>query len=239
MDARTLTALDDEDYEQLIIRNAHPPARNADIWAALTHPDNINRTRERLAAVHQRAGNNLRKKKAERDVFGQECHARGEAGKREWFATRGEYEDWRRRAANFHQTMQRALSELGKIHRQVNRDANAENRNQHRQALRELAVAVQRHQALHMRSGERPGQADYELWQLLGSITVPYGPDQAPTTLRTMLEFCWTDVHPVDDGEEERAVAERTMRTAPAGRAAQFTGSPRARHVGNRKDLAS
>jgi hypothetical protein len=53
-----------------------------------------------------------------------------------------------------------------------------------------------------------------------------------------MLDFYWTDVDVRTAGEEEQGAAEKTMRQAPAGRAATFTGVPRARHVGNQKDLS-
>jgi hypothetical protein len=50
-----------------------------------------------------------------------------------------------------------------------------------------------------------------------------------------MLDFYWTDVDVVDGATERREAAERTMRSAPAGRSASYTGVPRARHVGNEK----
>lgn len=239
MDAPDLSALDDADYEQMAVSQAHPPTRDTDLWALLTHPDHLERTRNALMGAAQRTGNAMRSKKAEREQFQQECFARGQAGKRDWFESRTEYEVWRRRAGNFHQTMLQAISELGKLQKRVNRETHTNTVQDHREVVRQLALAVQRHQAMHMKSGDRPGQEDYELWQLLERLTVPYGPEQTATTLRTMLDFCWTDVTPVDPVEERRAVAERTMRGAPSGRSSQFSGVPRARHVGGGKDLAS
>lgn len=238
MDAQQLARLDDKQYEQVAIDNAHPPARDPEAWAALTHPDNIGRTRDILAGVHQRTATALRSRKAQREEFQRECLARGAAGKRDWFESRAEYEKWRRRAANFHQTIQRAMAELGKAHRQVNRENNTRLAQEARESLRGLALAVQRHQAMHVRSGQRPAQEDYELWQLLETLTVPCGPNSEPTTLRTMLDFYWTDVEPVAVGEESQAAAERVMRSAPGGRSSRFGGVPQARHVGNDKRLA-
>ena len=234
----TLADLDDTEYEQLAVDNANPKMRDPKAWQALTAPQNIDRTREILNRVHQRAGNSMRRKKAEREEFHQQFHARGLEGKAEWFATMPEYETWRRRAAYFHQTMQAALSELGKIQRKQNRAVTQQGGQEARETLRKLSIAGQRHQAIHARSGQIAGQEDYELWQLLDRLTVPCGPNQEPTSLRTMLDFYWTDVDVVSDQEQARQAAERTMRQAPGGQAAQFSGMPRARHVGNEKPLA-
>lgn len=239
MDAPDLTTLDDREYEQLAIQHAHPRHRDPDTWALLTNPRHLERTRAALTNVHQRTAATLRRRKTERDAFQQECHARGEAGKKEWFATRTDYERWRRGTAGFHQMVQSAISELNKAQRIQNHRATTQQSAQAaREALRKLAVAVQRHQALHAKSGTLAGQEDYELWQLLDQLTVPCGPDQEPHTLRTMLDFYWTDVETVTDADAERAAAERVMRRAPAGRSAEYTGVPRARHVGNEKRLA-
>lgn len=238
MDAADLTTMTDEQYETLALTQIHPRHRDPDAWALLTSPQHIQRTRDILANVHQRTAAALRRRKTEREQFQQDCYARGEAGKKEWFETRPDYERWRRGAAGFHQKVQATISELGKLQREHNRNANRDTGQAAREALRQLSVAVQRHQAVHARSGEIAGQEDYELWQLLDRLTVPCGPRQEPHTLRTMLDFYWTDVDMVDDAEEERAGAEKVMRQAPAGRSARFTGMPRARHVGSEKGLA-
>jgi hypothetical protein len=207
------------------------------VWSAITSPENIERTRAVLMNMHQRTANTLGRKKSERDVFEQECRARGAAGKAAWFESRPAYEDSRRKAAAFHQKVQQAISELGKIQKTQNRADNHKNINEARETLRKLAVAVQRHQAMHAKSGTIAGQEDYELWQLLDRLTVPYGRNQEPTSLRTMLDFYWTDVEPTTAAEEDRASAERTMRQAPGGRSSQYAGVPRARHVGSEKPL--
>ncbi|MFR9794266.1 hypothetical protein ACL07V_37530 [Streptomyces sp. MB22_4] len=239
MDVPDLSSLDDDQYEDLAIAQAHPRSREPEIWNLLTSPEYIDRTRTILNNVHARTAAAMRRRKAERELFHQECHARGAAGKQEWFATRPEYEQWRRGAAGFHQMVQAAISELGKIQRSHNRAVTNQGGHVARDVLRKLAVAVHRHQAMHAKSGELAAQEDYELWQMLDQLTVPCGPRQEPTTLRTMLDFYWTDVDMSDASEEARAAAEKVMRQAPAGRSASFTGVPRARHVGNDKPLAS
>lgn len=238
MDAPDLTQLDDHAYEQLAIAHAHRKHRDPEIWALLTSPQHIERTHAALTNVHQRTAATLRRRKTEREAFEQECRARGQAGKQEWFATRPEYEKWRRGTAGFHQMVQAAISELGKMQRIQNHQATTQqNAQAARRALRKLSVAVQRHQAAHAKAGSIAEQEDYELWQLLDRLTVPYGPNQDPTTLRTMLDFYWTDVEVATEAGESQAAAERAMRQAPAGRSATFSGVPRARHVGNGKDL--
>ncbi|MFD9249605.1 hypothetical protein [Streptomyces bottropensis] len=240
MDAPDLSALDDRQYEQFVVAHAHPKHRDPDQWELLTSPQYIEQTRTALNNVHQRTAATLRRRKTEREAFEQECRARGEAGKQEWFASRPEYEKWRRGTAGFHQMIQAAISELGKTQRRQNhRTATQQGAQAAREALRKLSIAVQKHQAAHARSGQIAGQEDYELWQLLDRLTVPCGPDQDPTSLRTMLDFYWTDVDVVQDEDEARAAAEKTMRKAPAGRSAQYAGVPRARHVGNDKGLTA
>ncbi|MEU5742033.1 hypothetical protein ABZ784_29080 [Streptomyces tendae] len=238
MDAPDLTTLDDRQYEQLAVSHAHPKYRDADTWQLLTSPQHIERTRAVLANVHQRTAATLRRRKTEREAFQQECHARGDAGKQDWFATRPEYERWRRGAAGFHQMVQQAIAEIGKLQKAHNRASNHRNHDDSRETLRKLSIAVQRHQAAHAKTGTIAAQEDYELWQLLDQLTVPCGPGQEQTTLRTMLDFYWTDVDVVTDTDKAREAAEKTMRRAPAGRSAAYTGVPRARHVGNEKDLA-
>jgi hypothetical protein len=237
VDAADFSTLTDDQYSDLLSGQVHPKFRDPDVWNAITSPENIERTRAVLMNMHQRTANTLGRKKSERDVFEQECRARGAAGKAEWFESRPAYEDSRRKAAAFHQKVQQAISELGKIQKTQNRADNHKNINEARETLRKLAVAVQRHQAMHAKSGTIAGQEDYELWQLLDRLTVPYGRNQEPTSLRTMLDFYWTDVEPTTAAEEDRASAERTMRQAPGGRSSQYAGVPRARHVGSEKPL--
>lgn len=237
MDAPDLSTLTDDQYSDLLTGQLHPKFRDPDVWALITSPEHIERTRTVLTHIHQRTANTLRRKKSEREAFEQDCRARGEAGKTAWFESRPAYEDSRRKTAAFHQKVQQAISEVGKIQKTHNRATSHQASNASRETLRQLAVAVQRHQAQHVKAGSIAGQEDYELWQLLDRLTVPSGPNQEPTTLRTMLDFYWTDVEPTTSSSEDRAVAERTMRQAPAGRSAQYAGIPRARHVGSDKPL--
>ncbi|MFJ2643827.1 hypothetical protein [Streptomyces sp. NPDC087511] len=216
VDAQDLAQLEDKEFEQMLTSNIHPPTRDARTWAAIIHPDNLPRARKILTHVHERTASVLRRRKTEREEFRIECFARGEAGKREWFATRADFESLRRRTANFHQRVQRAITELGQEQRNVNRAQSHNAGQQSRETLRELAVAVQRHQAVHARNGGGAEQVDHELWQHLDRLTVPTGPGQHPTTLRTMLSIYWTDTHPLDDDPGPRTRTEQVTRSTPA-----------------------
>ncbi|AJT68991.1 hypothetical protein [Streptomyces chattanoogensis] len=237
MDVHALDRLDNDAYERLVLDNAHPPARDQETWELLLSRPLIDRTRDTLSALVQRNVSALRKRKAEREAFQTECFARGPAGKKDWFDTRNEYEEWRHRAANFARTVQNALADVNRAKRDHNRSANHTVAQEHRECLRKLALAVQRHQAAHARAGGVAEQPDYELWRVLDQITVPMGPSSEPTSLRTMLDIYWTDVASVDTADEQRAGAERAMRTAPAGQSGRFSGVPKARHVDNGKRL--
>lgn len=239
MDAQDLAQLADKEFEQILTSNIHPPTRDARTWAAITHPDNLPRARKILTHVHERTASVLRRRKTEREEFRIECFARGEAGKREWFATRAEFESLRRRTANFHQRVQRAISELGQEQRNVNRAQSLNSGQQSRETLRELAVAVQHHQAVHARNGGGAEPADHELWRHLDRLTVPTGPGQDPTTLRTMLSIYWTDMHPVADDPEYRTRAEHITPSAPAAPSTAHCCVPQARRVHDREDRAT
>lgn len=237
MDAADFSTLTDDQYSDLLTHQAHPRFRDPAVWDALTSPENIERTRAVLVQMHQRTANALGRKKSEREAFEQECRARGAAGKAAWFESQPAYENTRRKMAGFHQRIQQAISDVGKIQKDHNRAGSHLVSNAARETLRQLAVAVQRHQAQHAKAGSIAEQQDYELWQLLDRLTVPCGPNHEPTSLRTMLDFYWTDVEQTTAAGDARAVAERSMRQAPAGRSSQYAGVPRARHVGSEKPL--
>lgn len=237
MDASALAQLSDGEFEGVLTANMHPPRRNAEAWAAIIHPDNIERAHRIIVNVHDRTAAVLRRRKTERDEFRVECFARGQEGKREWFATQAEADALRRRTATFHQRAQRAIAEISKAQRDVNRSQNHNVAGEYRETIRKLAVAVNAHQASHARAGSIAEQADYELWQLLDELSVPTGPANEPTKLRTMIDFYWRDVEPVSSEDAHRTQAERMMRSSP--RPASFSSTPRARHTHNGKDLAS
>lgn len=239
MDVQELADLEDSQFESVIIANAHPPNRDPEVWAALTDPNLIDRTRDTLTTLYQRNMGGIIKRRDEHEAFRRECRALGRSGWKSLAAAQAEYEERRRRATNFGRTMQNALAVVKETRRNINRATNHQTAQDMRERLRELAQALQKHQVAHARIGGVAEQHDYELWQALDRIRVPLGPDSKMVSLRSMLDVYWTDVQPVSDEESRRTQAERVMRSAPAGQSAMFSGVPRARHVHNDKGLAS
>lgn len=236
MDVQQLAELDDLEFAEVINRCTHMRTTDPDEWAALTSPALIGRTRAALTLIFQRVSTQMRNAKRKRDAFQQACFARGVEGKREWFESLPEYEQWRNRAGNFQAAVQARLSETGKIQKTVNRAHNNQNHDRSRNALRLLATAIQKHQAAHAKAGGIAEQSDYELWQQLDRIAVET--DSQEVSLRTMLDVYWFDVAPVSAAEEATDGAEGMMRSAPAGQSPRFSGAPKARHVGSDRKLA-
>lgn len=236
MDIQQLAQLNGADYEEIVNKNIHIKTADADVWAALTSPELISRTRETMSGIFQRVSTTIRIRKGKREEFHQECFRRGPAGKTEWFESVSEYEMWRIRAGHFQAAVQARLSELGKLQKDLNRASNHLNQDRNREALRQLAVLVQRHQAAHAQAGGIAEQCDYELWQSLDRIMVSVYDREV--TLRSMLEVFWFDVAPSTAAEERGVLAEKLMQSAPAGQGSRFSGVPKARHVGNEKRLA-
>lgn len=236
MDIQQLAQLDDSGYEEIVNQNIHIRTADADVWEMLTGPELIGRTREALSRIFQRVATTIRSRKAKREEFRQECFRRGPDGKSDWFDSLGEYEMWRHRAGNFQAVVQTRLAEVGKLQKNMNRASNHLNMDRSRDALRQLAQLVQRHQAAHAQAGGIAEQCDYELWQALDRIMLPAYDREV--SLRSMLEVFWFEVEPSTAAEAEAARSERMMRAAPAGQAGRFSGTPKARHVGNDKKLA-
>ena len=237
MDVQDIEPLDDAAFRELVTDHLHSRKGDPQVWGLLTGPRLVQRTCGTLAAIHRQVTGTMLTKKTAREEFRQECFARGEAGKRDWFASLAEYESWRRRAGHFALMVQERLSDAKKALKAANRAANDTAGHTHRMVLRQLAIAVQDHQAAHARAGGVAEQCDYELWRLLDKLTVPIGPRSEQMTLRTMLDIYWRDVEPVDEAREETAHMDDVMRAAPAGRSARYEGVPSARYVGNDKKL--
>jgi hypothetical protein len=62
-----------QDFEDIVLRNAHPPTRDRQIWTQLTAPDLIGRTRQTLTDMHARNSGAMRRKKAALSAFHARC----------------------------------------------------------------------------------------------------------------------------------------------------------------------
>jgi hypothetical protein len=235
MDVQHFADMSDQEFAEVVNRCTHVKTTDPEEWAALTSPELITRTREALTLIFQRVSTQIRNAKSKREVFHQECFQRGEEGKKAWFESMPEYEQWRNRAGNFQAAVQSRLSETGKILKRQNRANNATNHDHSRNALRLLASAIRKHQAAHAKAGGIAEQCDYELWRQLDQVTLAM--DDQQVSLRTMLDVYWFEVEPVTADQEAARTAEDLMRSAPAGRSPRFSGTPRARHVDSDRKL--
>lgn len=110
-----LHALSDQDFEDVVLRNAHPPTRDRQIWAKLTAPDLIGRTRKTLTDMHARNTGAMRRKKAALTAFHADCLKKTHGGHEAWVQAKADYENWRVGASNFERTVSGALAEVNDI----------------------------------------------------------------------------------------------------------------------------
>jgi hypothetical protein len=110
-----LRTLSDQDFEDVVLRNAHPPTRDREIWSQLTAPDLIGRTRQTLTDMHARNSGAMRRKKAELTAFHAECLRNAHGGHKASVQAKADYEQWRVGASNFARTVSGALAEVNDI----------------------------------------------------------------------------------------------------------------------------
>lgn len=110
-----LRALSDQDFEDVVLRNSHPPTRDREIWSQLTAPDLIGRTRQTLTDMHARNSGAMRRKKAALTAFHAECLKKGHGGHEAWVQAKADYEQWKIGASNFARTVSGALAEVNDI----------------------------------------------------------------------------------------------------------------------------
>jgi hypothetical protein len=112
---RPLRALSDGDFEDVVLRNAHPPTRDREIWSQLTAPDLIGRTRQTLTDMHARNSGAMRRKKAVLTAFHAECLKKSRGGHEAWVQAKADHEQWKVGASNFERTVSGALAEVNDI----------------------------------------------------------------------------------------------------------------------------
>lgn len=112
---RPLRALSDRDFEDVVVRNAHPPTRDRQIWSQLTAPDLIGRTRQTLTDMHARNSGAMRRKKAALSTFHAQCLKKSEGGHEAWVRAKADYEQWKVGAGNFDRMVSGALAEVNDI----------------------------------------------------------------------------------------------------------------------------
>jgi hypothetical protein len=108
-------ALSDQDFEDALLRNAHPPTRDREIWTQLTAPDLIGRTRQTLTDMHARNSGAMRRKKALLSAFHAQCLKKPHGGHEARVQAKADYEQWKVGASNFERTVSCALAEVNDI----------------------------------------------------------------------------------------------------------------------------
>ena len=109
-----LRTLGDNDFEDVVLRTAHRPTRDREIWSQLTAPDLIGRTRDTLTAMHACNSGAMRRKKAALSAFHAEC-LKTYGGHEAWVQAKADYEQWRVGASNFERMVSGALAEVNDI----------------------------------------------------------------------------------------------------------------------------
>lgn len=110
-----LRALSDQDFEDVVLRNAHRPTRDRGIWSQLTAPDLIGRTRRTLSDMRARNSGAMRRKKAALTAFHAQCLKKAHGGHEAWVQAKADYEQWRVGASNFERMVSGALAEVNDI----------------------------------------------------------------------------------------------------------------------------
>lgn len=110
-----LRTLSDQDFEDVVLRNSHPPTRDREIWSQLTAPDLIGRTRQTLTDMHARNSGAMRRKKAALTAFHAQCLKKTHGGHEAWVQAKADYEQWKVGASNFARTVSGALAEVNDI----------------------------------------------------------------------------------------------------------------------------
>lgn len=172
-DPRALLDLSDRDFRRVIDNFLFPAGDDA--WPDLLAPPVAQRTHDTLTAMLTEVDAELTSKTADLEQFRQECWARGQDGKRDWFTAQAEYQDWRRRAIRAKQSVTRRKRAAKEAARTA-RVEEASSRDRYRTAVRRLAVAVAVHQQVSARDGFDPEPHDQALWRVLEEVEVPsYG----------------------------------------------------------------
>ena len=111
----------------------------------------------------------IHRKNRHLNEFHAECHARGEQGRREWFAAKAEHERWTLAAKNFDQTVSGAIEEIDDIC-----DTRADHRGRgpaYRERLASAVQAIRDHQAASRKANLEPESHDLALWKVLDHLT--------------------------------------------------------------------
>jgi hypothetical protein len=174
---------DDQTAQDFIGKQLNRP--NDDTWTALLAPERAEQTLRVLGRIHQSVQAKGADKRAGLAALKGRSLAR-EIPRSEYDAAEQEHKDWLRRSGHFQAATIARLQEARQVVKTVNiaRSASEEHvqSEAHREALRRLSLAVQRHRS----QTSSPTATDRQLWAWLGVLTVPYM--DGVTTIAEMLD---------------------------------------------------
>lgn len=163
-----LHALSDIQFEDVLLKNAHPPVRDPQIWSELTSPALIGRSRQTLISMHARNSGAIQRRKARLTEFHADCVAQGPAGHPAWLRAKADYENWKLGAANFGRTVSAALAEINDIEALRSQTVGSAGRLQAQ--LNYLLNAIRAHRTASDDANVAPEPHDITLWESLESI---------------------------------------------------------------------
>jgi hypothetical protein len=169
-----LVAMSADDFRELVEDSVGREADPA-LWDTLTDPAVISRTRRCLGGIHQDLLAQLALRNTDLDEYHAECLARGEQGRRDWFARKGEEAEWRGRLAGYRRMVERRIAFVNsRIERKPQTPFGAggtKNARKHnRAALETLTRAVMEHKRA-VTSGDGDESDDERLWACLARVT--------------------------------------------------------------------
>ncbi|TXH13609.1 MAG: hypothetical protein E6R00_10145 [Gammaproteobacteria bacterium] len=148
--------------------------RDPRVWAELTAPDLIGRTRQALIAMHARNSGAMQRRKARISTFHAECLADGPAGRAAWLRAKADYENWKHGASNFGRTVSAALAEVNDI--DALRAQAAGTASALKAQLTCALNAIRLHRAACDEADIAPEPHDIALWNTLESLAA--GPNE-------------------------------------------------------------
>lgn len=165
---QSLQDLSDHDFEDILLKHAHPPVRDPHVWAELVSPALIERSRQTLIAMHGRNSGAIQRRKARLTTFQAQCIRKGQQGHEAWLRAKADYETWKLSATNFGRTVSAALAEVNDI--VTLRSQTADNTGRLQAQLNTALNAIRAHRAACGDAELAPEPHDLTLWETLQSI---------------------------------------------------------------------
>ena len=180
---QNLLALPDNTFHTLVVNNLGREDQPA-LWDLLLGPQLARRTHTALGAAFRDVEDQLAERRADIDSYRQECSRRGSAGRREWAAEWGGYQEWRSRVIGYRRLLSRRLTEAKQARRNAPEPPrpkpappkptppNSARKIRQLQTVFRLAWVIAQHREATLRQGIVPDDHEVELWRALDVIEV-------------------------------------------------------------------